>query len=214
MWIPLVAALLAMPPSAEQRVVRAARRHLGVSYDLGGRLRSGEGLDCQGVVFFALQRTFGCSWRSYSVYPTISLAKEELGRRVPGLDPIASEALDPEALRPGDVLMMIDFAENPAEPAIGLLDGRPVWVWHVGLYSGDGKWIVGDHFAGEVVEVDLVQYLADHRDSYAGVFVTRIERISRPCSSASSRGGGGASPSRRSSRPRRSPSAPRGTPDP
>jgi len=169
-------------------VVRAARRHLGVHYDLGGRLRNGEGLDCQGVLFFAMQRAFGCRWRSFSVYPTRSLASGELGRRVPGLDPIASEDLDLTKLRPGDVLMMIDFAENPAEPAIGSLDGKPVWVWHVGMYSGGGKWIVGDHFAEEVVEVDLLEYLHDHRDSYAGVFVARL--AARPsCSSASSRGG-------------------------
>jgi hypothetical protein len=70
--------------------------------------------------------------------------------------------------------MQIDLAENPAEPAIGTLDGRPVWVSHVGHYSGGGKWIVGDHYAGEVVEVDLLEYLREHGDAYAGVFVTRL----------------------------------------
>src|SRR5688500_3067740 len=200
--LPLLAALLALPPSHERLVVSSARRYLGVHYDLGGRLRGGEGLDCQGLVFSALQRAFGCRWRSFSVYPTRSLANGELGERVPGLDPIASEDVDPRSLRPGDVIMMVDYAENPAEPAIADLHDRPVWVWHVGLYSGRGKWIVGDHSAGEVAELELVEYLRDHRDSYAGVFVTRLRRS---CSYASSPAGGGASPSRRSSRPRRSP---------
>ena len=170
----LLATLLSLPPHDEQRLVQAARRHLGVPYQLGGRLRNGEGLDCQGVVFFALQRAFGCKWRTYSVYPTVSVKTGELGARVAGLDPIASASLPIDRLRPGDILMLVDFAENSAEPAIGSLDGRPVWVWHVGMYGGAGKWIVGDHFAGEVVEVELARYLQEHRDTYAGVFVTRM----------------------------------------
>jgi hypothetical protein len=55
-----------------------------------------------------------------------------------------------------------------------MLKDKPVWVWHTGLYSGAGKWIVGDHFAGQVVEVDLEHYLAEHADTYAGLVVTRM----------------------------------------
>jgi cell wall-associated NlpC family hydrolase len=193
--------LVSLTPVQEQALVQAARRNLGVRYHLGGRMRRGEGIDCQGVVFFALQRAFGCSWRSYSVYPTETVVEQELGPRVPGLDPIASEALEIERLRPGDVLMLVDFSENPAEPAIGELRGKPVWVWHVGMYTGAGKWIVGDHFAGAVVEVDLREYLREHADTYAGVFVTRM--TTRSCSGSSRRGGSAASPSRRPSPPRR-----------
>jgi hypothetical protein len=130
------------------------------------------------VIFYALERVFGCGWRSYSVYPTKSVARRELGQRVAGLDPVPTEKLDVQRLLPGDVLMLVGPAENPAEPAIGRLGGDPVWVWHTGLYAGGGKWIVGDHYAGRAVETDLLEYLRAHRDVYSGLFVTRI--IERP----------------------------------
>ncbi len=76
--------------------------------------------------------------------------------------------------------MMVGRDENPAEGAIGVLGGAPVWVWHTGIYSGEGRWIVGDHFAGKVVELPLLPYLRAHADSYQGVFVTRIAERPRP----------------------------------
>ena len=87
--------------------------------------------------------------------------------------PVASDKLDVSKLLPGDVLLLVGLGENHAEPAIGLLDDARVWVWHTGMYAGDGKWIVGDHYAGRVVETDLRRYLELHRE-YVGVFVTRM----------------------------------------
>lgn len=175
-----------LPQKAERAVVLAARAHLGVPYVLGGRRRNAnDGLDCQGVIFFALEKVFGCGWRSFSVYPTRSVQRKELGAPVPGLSPVATEKLDVRALRPGDVVMMVGRDENPAEGSIGTLVGAkgertPVWVWHTGIYTGEGKWIVGDHYAGEVVEVPLMPYLRAHADAYQGVFVTRIGKRPRP----------------------------------
>ncbi len=169
-----------VPPRAwsPQAFVAAAREVLGVPYDFGGRLGApGEGLDCQGLLFYAAERVGSCGWRSFSVYPTRSVARGELGQRVGGLDPVASAALELSWLDPGDVLLFVDYPRNPAEPAIGTLGGRPVWVWHTGLYSGEGQFIVGDHFAGAVVETPLLPYLAAH---YAGVFVTRMSAGPRP----------------------------------
>lgn len=179
MVILLAAALLALsgaPPDGADRVT-AARELLGVPYRLGGRLRrDGDGIDCQGLVFYALEKVYRCGWRSYSVFPTRSVARAELGRPVSGLAPVSSDALPLETLAPGDIVMMVGFAQNPKEPAIAKLDGRPVWVWHVGMYTEAGRWIVGDHYAGKVVEVDLRTYLQAHADVYAGVFVTRLDR--------------------------------------
>ena len=73
-----------------------------------------------------------------------------------------SDRLDVGKLEPGDVLLLVHPTENPAEGPIGTLDGSPVWVWHTGLYAGGGKWLVGDHFAGKVIETDLAKYLADY----------------------------------------------------
>lgn len=181
-WSCMVLVFLAGVAEAQQpRFVAAAREVLGVPYTFGGRMRRpGEGIDCQGVLFYAAERVGRCGWKSFSVLPTVSVPTGELGAAVEGLAPVASSALDVSRLRPGDVLLLVGFAANPAEPAIGSLEGRPVWVWHTGLYSGGGKWIVGDHFAGRVVEVDLAAYLAEHSDTYAGLVVTRMEDGPKP----------------------------------
>ncbi|MFP2909742.1 hypothetical protein ACLESD_32785 [Pyxidicoccus sp. 3LFB2] len=167
-------------PVAE-RFVSAARELLGVPYTLGGRMRrAGEGIDCQGVLFYAAERVGRCGWKSFSVLPTVSIPAGELGTTVEGLAPVASSALDVSRLLPGDVLLLVGFAANPAEPPIAELQGRPVWVWHTGVYSGAGKWIVGDHFAGKVVEEDLTAYLTAHADTYSGLVVTRMAVGPRP----------------------------------
>jgi hypothetical protein len=155
--------------------VEEARKLLGVPYELGARLRPNEGVDCQGLVFFALQRlTSTCGWKSWSVMPTRSVAEGELGAPVDGLAPVATARLHLEKLRGGDVIHFVGFDENPAERAIGTLDGRPVWVWHMALATENGRFIVGDHFAGKVVEQSLLTYLAEHAEVYAGIFVTRM----------------------------------------
>lgn len=123
-----------------ERFVSAARELLGVPYSLGGRMRrTGDGIDCQGVLFYAAERVGRCGWKSFSVLPTVSVPAGELGAAVDGLAPVASFALDVSRLLPGDVLLLVGFSENPAEPSIGELQGRPVWVWHTDLYSEPGR---------------------------------------------------------------------------
>lgn len=48
-----------------------------------------------------------------------------------------------------------------------------MWVWHVGIASGDGRWVVGDHHAGKVIETGLQAYLRANADEYAAVNVVR-----------------------------------------
>jgi cell wall-associated NlpC family hydrolase len=175
----LFAATPALPPDAQARVVAEANKALEVPYVLGGRLRTAaDGLDCQGLVFFALQPVSRCGWRSLSVMPTVSV-KGELGVPVPGASPVRADALADvvATLEPGDVVWWLDTPENSAEPALTTLDGAAVWVWHVGLYVGEGKVIIGDHLAGKVVQEDLVAYTRAH---YAGVFVTRMKNGPAP----------------------------------
>jgi hypothetical protein len=167
----------ALPPVEAEAMLRAARQLLDVPYEFGGRMRKpGEGIDCQGVLFYAAQAIGRCGWRSFSVMPTQSVADRELGAPVAGLAPVAGADLDLALLAPGDILLFLGAAENPAEPALATLDGTPMWVWHTGIYSGEGRFIVGDHIAGRTVETDLVRYLADNGDTYLGLFVTRMER--------------------------------------
>jgi len=176
---PPLALPLGMEKKTAQKFVAAARETLGLSYVFGGRLRNGvDGIDCQGLVFYAAERICPCGWKSYSTQPTVSVARAELGRRVAGLDPVDSENLDLSLLMPGDVIMEVGAMENPAEPAIGKLNGKPVWVWHVGIYSGDGNWLNANPFAGQVVEESLSNYLAEHRID--GIFVTRMRKRPHP----------------------------------
>ncbi len=168
----LCAGLLSQAPAVGDGL-EAARSLIGSRYDWGGRLRKTEGLDCMGVVLAAAERASGCGWRSFSTKPTELVADKAWGSRVAGLDPVATGELKVEQLTRGDVLMLVGFAENPAEPAIAALGERPVWVWHVGLYLGEGRFLVGDHHANATIETPLLDYLRAHDDEYSGLFVTR-----------------------------------------
>jgi cell wall-associated NlpC family hydrolase len=170
---------LALPPEKAKVAVAAARELLGRTYQFGGRLRGGEGIDCQGLVFYALERISTCGWKSYSVNPTETVSRKELGDRVPGLFPVATADLDPGLLQAGDLVMLLADAENPREPSMITVDETQLWVWHVGMATGDGKWIQADPFAGEVIEGELITYLRDHPEYY-GIAVTRMARGPKP----------------------------------
>lgn len=158
-------------------LLAAARQLLGTPYELGAR-SPGKGLDCQGVIFVAAQSVRSCSWRSYSVYPTKTVEWRELGEPVPGLSPVSRAELDTAKLEPGDHVMLLSPAENSAEPALTELGGAKQWVWHVGLYAGDGQWLNADPFAGKVAEQPLAAYLAEH--DYSGIYVTRMKNGPTP----------------------------------
>jgi cell wall-associated NlpC family hydrolase len=175
----------ALPPSSAKLLLERARKYLGTPYEFGGRNRlvSGgrrEGIDCQGLVFLAAQALTKCSWKSFSNLNVEQVSRKELGTPVDGMAPIASADLELTKLEAGDSLMLVAPDQNPAEAPIGKLAEQDVWVWHVGLYAGDGKWVVGDHFAGAVVETDLKAYLAEHADVYSGVFVMRMASAPKP----------------------------------
>ncbi len=168
----VMVALVTLTPEQQAAVVTAAHDVKGVPYDLGGRLQQGRGLDCQGLVFYALQPIARCGWKSWSVLPTTSV-QGELGLPVAGLAPIAAANVEKNLalLQPGDVIWFLDDVENPAEPSIAVLNGTPHWVWHTGLYVGGGHFVVGDHYAGAVVDEVLAAHVVAH---YQGVFVTRM----------------------------------------
>lgn len=171
----VVVALWAQSPTVGERMVTHARTFLGTPYVFGGR--SGAGIDCMGTVFAAAEGVQRCGWKSFSVFPSTLRTDGSLGASVEGMAPVASDKLDVSKLVIGDVLMLVEQTENPREPSIGELNGHPVWVWHMGIYSGEGKWIVGDHFAGQVVETPLAAYLKEHADTYEGLWVLRPSKV-------------------------------------
>ncbi len=152
-------------------LVSAARNYLGRLYTFGAR---GPDLDCMGLVFLAWTDAGRGPWQSLSVNPTEIVAKRQLGTPIPGLSPAASRTLDLSLFQPGDVIFFLSDAENPREPALVTLQDVPLWVAHMGMYSGgpDHDFIVGDHYAGQVVEEPLAPYLALH-DIYLAVYAVR-----------------------------------------
>jgi cell wall-associated NlpC family hydrolase len=175
----LASPAVALPPEAGARVVGAARELLGVKYRLGGRLRTeGEGIDCQGLIFYGLQVINRCGYLSYSLNPTESVAWRELGAPVPGLAPASALSFDKSLLQPGDVVFLLAPSRNPREPALTTLGGAPQWVWHTGLATNGGAWIHADYTTGYAREEDLRGFLV--KNGYAGVFVLRMDRGPTP----------------------------------
>jgi cell wall-associated NlpC family hydrolase len=169
----------ALPPETGDRVVGAARELLGVRYKLGGRLGTmGEGIDCQGLIFYGLAGLGRCGYRSFSLNPTENVAWRELGLPVPGLAPAPAQSFDKSLLQAGDVVFLLAPTRNPREPALTSLDGTPQWVWHTGLATVNGAWIHADYTTGFVREEDLRGFLV--KNGYAGVFVLRMEKGPAP----------------------------------
>jgi cell wall-associated NlpC family hydrolase len=163
-----------------QALLDEARPLIGQPYDLGGRLQAGRGTDCQGIVFYAAERVQRCSWKSFSVMPTTTVSAEEFGRPVRGASPVRIGELDVSLLKPGDVLLFLNTTVNPAEPALTMLDEDPVWVWHMGLYAGEGRVLHADPFANAVVEEDLRTLLAHHGSWVQGVTALRLDGPPKP----------------------------------
>jgi hypothetical protein len=169
----------ALPVATGARVVGAARELLGVEYVLGGRLKSArDGIDCQGLIFYGLERINRCGWRSYSVMPTESVAWRELGAPVAGLSPVATARLDGSSLQAGDVVFLLAPFGNPAEPPLAVIDGSSQWVWHTGLATDGGSWIHADYVTGRVREEELRGFLVTN--SYSGVFILRMDQGPAP----------------------------------
>jgi hypothetical protein len=170
----LLATLASSSAAWQTRMVDQARKYVGTPYLLGGRAPS-KGLDCQGVIFLAAQSVRACSWKSYSVFPTQTVRTGELGAVVLTA---SAAGLDVAKLQFADVIMLLAETENPKEPSIATLEGRPQWVWHTGLYAGEGKWINADPFSGRVEESSLAEYVRSN--GYTGIVATRMPRGPRP----------------------------------
>jgi hypothetical protein len=163
-------ALLAVGWSAS--LVDSARTYMGRPYGFGGRDAE---LDCMGLVFRAWTDSRGEPWRTISVNPTEIIAKRQLGVPVARLDGVRTAEIDWSLLRPGDIIFFLGPQENVREPSLVTLGVTPMWVWHMGIYTDAERqrFIAGDHFAHEVAEMSLRDYLVAHADVYEGIYVTR-----------------------------------------
>lgn len=174
-------------PSPQDRLVAAAETMLGKPYVFGGRdgrrgcrgvERCLEGVDCQSLVFFAWEKVFGRAWTRFSVMPSVSVARGELGAAVPGLDGVLRDALEPAQLKKGDVLFFLLREYNlQADAPLWEHGGVPYGVWHVGLVHGvDGKSAQVIHAKpGERVVIEQLESV-----SFDALFVLRLPPQGRP----------------------------------
>ncbi len=128
-----------------------------------------------GLVFVAYQRVTGTPWRRHSYLPSRLAAQGTLGKPVAGLECVGRERLDYALLRPGDIILILRFQENPKEPPLCSLNGHDAWVWHMGLFTGSSEnaFLHADPFYGVVNEAPLRDYLSNTWLSNEGVCVIR-----------------------------------------
>ncbi len=172
-----------------ERIVRAAERHLGKGYVFGGRdgrpgcvrtgkrVRCASGIDCQSLIFFAYEQVLGTRWTRFSVFPSVSVRRQELGRPVPGLAGVLAAEVDPGLLRAGDVLFfLLEDYNLDADPALLVKDGRSYGTWHTGLVHSNGPAGVKVIHAkpGDEVTIEPLGAI-----EYDGLFVVRWPPESR-----------------------------------
>lgn len=174
-------------PTLQDRLILAAEKYLGREYVLGGRdgrrgcledgkrVRCPAGVDCQSLIFFAYQKVFRRAWTRFSVMPSVSIRRQELGRPVPKLDGVLRAEVDLGLLQKGDVLFFLLKGYNLSADPPPLTRGEDGYgVWHTALVHR-----VEEGPAGRTVYVIhakpgdrvVIEPLADI--SFDGLFVIR-----------------------------------------
>lgn len=136
----------AAPTTSAEQIVRAAESYLGREYVFGGRdgrpgcrdgkkrVRCAGGIDCQSLIFFAYESVLGRAWTRYSVMPSISIRRGELGQPVPGLDGVLRDDVDRTRLRRGDVLFfLLDGYNLDADKPLLVRGDAQYGTWHTGI---------------------------------------------------------------------------------
>lgn len=139
----------------------------------GRRVPCDEGIDCLSLLFFAYEAELGTPWWRFSVIPTVSVAREELGKPVTGMDGILRDELDASLLRPGDVLffLMEDYNLQADGPLLER-DQRQYGTWHTGFFHSH---VNGEHRVLHAAPGEQVRYDPIERIAFDGVYVLRLE---------------------------------------
>lgn len=174
----------------QDRIIAGAEQHLGKPYVLGGRdgrkecRRRGKpvaclpGIDCQSLIFFALEQATGKAWRSFSVMPSLSVRREEWGRPVPGLSGVLRADLRQAELRKGDALFFLLQDYNlEADPPLWRKGQARYGVWHTGLVHRveAGQAFVIHAKPGSEVLVEPLRQVA-----FEALFVVRLPEEASP----------------------------------
>jgi len=177
----LAAETPAHPRTVQELIIEAAEGHLGKPYVFGGRdgrpgckgvARCPEGIDCQSLIFFAYEKVLGKRWGRYSVMPSVSVKRRELGAPVEGLAGVLASEVDPARLKKGDVLFFLLEGYNlEADAPLLMREGRKYGVWHTGLVHSarEGAVEVIHARPGHQVVIQPLQEI-----SFDGLFVLRL----------------------------------------
>jgi len=145
-----------------RKILTYAKSKLGAPYGWGGReTKKNPNLDCMGLCFRAYASTFGDKWYKYSVIPSELIKSGKLGDVVLKGNPVNEASI--EAMKPGDVVYILinfNFSTKSAETnnkAVAVINDQKYWVFHMGIYSRDGKMIHASPWDSKVVEESIAE---------------------------------------------------------
>jgi len=165
-------------------LVVEARKSLDVPFRWEGRgTKRLPGLDCLGLLFKSLEATTGLSWKKWSVAPSRLIEQLE-GRQFTIYLKKNRDLAIKRRMNSGDIVFLM-WADMPTwdKPTGKVekieLDGSrrmaPMWIWHTGIYSGNGKFIHASPYSGGVVEEDLLDF--SNGLNFDAILVVNIEQV-------------------------------------
>ncbi|MBW2704186.1 MAG: hypothetical protein JRF33_25480 [Deltaproteobacteria bacterium] len=175
---------LAQAGPLQDRIIAEAERHLGKEYVFGGRdgrpgcLKQGrrvtcaQGIDCQSLIFFALEKVLDKPWRSFSVMPSKTVKRCEWGKPVSGLMGVLRAELKENKLHKADALFfLLEDYNLEADKALWKKKGKRYGVWHTGLVhrvKGDKAYVIHAK-PGHKVVIEPLQEI-----EFEALYVVRI----------------------------------------
>ncbi len=179
-----LASSLAQAGPLQDRIIAEAERYLGKEYVFGGRdgrpgcLKQGrrvtcaQGIDCQSLIFFALEKVLDKPWRSFSVMPSKTVKRCEWGKPVSGLMGVLRAELKENKLHKADALFfMLEDYNLEADAPLWQKKGKRYGVWHTGLVhqvKGDKAYVIHAK-PGHKVVIEPLQEI-----EFEALYVVRI----------------------------------------
>jgi cell wall-associated NlpC family hydrolase len=151
-------AAISATTAKQKRLVDYSRSKLETPYRFNGRLTTKHpDLDCMGICFRAYALVYGEKWTSYSVIPSRLIKAGQLGSAIDGKAHSYSEDFI-RLLQPGDIIYFLVDYPAISDAAVAIEGDKSFWVYHMGLFTEDGKVIHASPWAGKVVEEELALF--------------------------------------------------------